>query len=862
MSMANFVANTQFSIESVNLGFYLNNLVSVELDEDSNVNFFGITYPDHYYVIADDGTENLRLDIYGQNLAVSIFGTLTAGTINAVGEYDINASVQRWYATGFSANAATTSNAATSASTSDDIAVIQNALSGGDTIVLSPFADTMGGYGGDDSIKGGGGDDVLDGGSGSDTAVFDAAFADATISFEGDVLVITIPTEGTDRLSNFEFVDFNDDVRSVASLLPSNDPPVPVAATATATEDGALVTAQLQASDPNGDPLSFSLLGGTAGLTIGGNGSYSFNPAADAYQSLKQGESQQVVAVYSVTDGRASATATLIITVTGVNDAPTFALSQQGLTTQSGVPVSFVSGATDIDGDTLTYTVSTAAHGTIATDGPGSFQYAPTAGFSGTDTFTITAADGKGGTATQTISVVIAAPNSDPVIANSGLQISTQPGVAKTFVVSASDPDGDTLTFSAADPAHGSIALGTGSQLIYTPDAGYTGTDSVIVTVSDGRGGSAMQTYTVTITAANSAPVIAETGLTFSTTLGTAKSFNVSASDADGDTLTFSAADPAHGSITGGSGGQFTYTPDTGFVGTDSFEVTVSDGNGGADVASFSATVLSGEVPTQRLFVVTSSSGFIGTFGGYGRVFGTTGSEEITVLDRPGAITFDPSFNKGGDVIRLAGDAADWQISRIGSTSILSDGDTFLEIPTGSSSLILEFDDGSRILRIDTQASTLKIGSQAFNQVAVQITAPAEVVSMPTGLDPDAFANIVTQPGGEVTAGGTLLIFGTTSAESVDLLFGDVTFDPSFNKGGDHIFLNAPAESFEAFVVGSGLRLSSEGLEISLPAGIVGTEIEFGPGDTRILRIDTGLQAIVLGDQQLAVDPIVLAAAL
>src|SRR5690606_9433621 len=134
-----------------------------------------------------------------------------------------------------------------------------------------------------DRMTGGGGDDILDGGSGSDTAVFTTSFANATVTFEGSVLVIATPTEGTDRLTGFEFVDFNGDVRSVTSLLPPNDPPVPTAATASATEDGPVVGGQLVASDAQGDPLTFSQTGTpVAGLTINANGSYTFSAAGSA----------------------------------------------------------------------------------------------------------------------------------------------------------------------------------------------------------------------------------------------------------------------------------------------------------------------------------------------------------------------------------------------------------------------------------------------------------------------------------------------------------------------------------------------------------------------------------------------------
>ncbi|MBK8631972.1 MAG: tandem-95 repeat protein [Sphingomonadales bacterium] len=417
------------------------------------------------------------------------------------------------------------------------------------------------------------------------------------------------------------------------------------------------------------------------------------------------------------------------------------------------------------------------------------------------------------------------------------------------------------MTYSAAEPLHGSITVGNNGQLTYTPDNGYTGADSVVVTVSDGRGGSATQTYAVTVNAGNSAPVIAATGLSFSTILNASKPFIVDATDPNGDNLTYSAADPTHGTVSGGTNGQFVYTPDNGFTGTDSFTVTVSDGRGGTDVETFTATVLANSLPSQRLFSLLASGGFTGSVGGYGNIFGTSGSEEITALDRPGALTLDPSFNKGGDVIRLSGDAGDWQIFRSGSTAILSDGDTFLEIPTGTSGMAIVFDDGARVLRIDTQIGSLTIGSQAFGEQSVQIAAPAQSVTPPTGLSPEAFASVLLQADGEISAGGVLNLFGTASGnETVDLISGDIDFDPSFNKGGDLVVLNTPAENFQAKVAGSAVLLTSDDLNVTIPAGIVGIDIEFDTGDQRMMYIDRDVGLIVLGSQQIGIDPIVLAA--
>lgn len=104
-----------------------------------------------------------------------------------------------------------------------------------------------------------------------------------------------------------------------------NVAPVAQADTASATEDGAAVTGSVAGndSDPDGDPLTYSLGTPVAGLTLNADGTYRFDPANAAYQDLRSGQTRTVVANYTVSDGKGgSASSTLTITVTGTNDAP------------------------------------------------------------------------------------------------------------------------------------------------------------------------------------------------------------------------------------------------------------------------------------------------------------------------------------------------------------------------------------------------------------------------------------------------------------------------------------------------------------------------------------------------------------
>src|SRR5207237_685013 len=118
------------------------------------------------------------------------------------------------------------------------------------------------------------------------------------------------------------------------------------------------------------------------------------------------------------------------------------------------------------------------------------------------------------------------------------------------------DPDGGTLVVTVVGAAsHGTASLVNG-QVQYTPSSGYTGSDSFSYSISDGQGGSASATVTLTV---NAAPVASDQ--TLSTTENTALPITLSATDSDGDPLTFViTAGPAHGILVSTGNGAFIYT--------------------------------------------------------------------------------------------------------------------------------------------------------------------------------------------------------------------------------------------------------------------------------------------------------------
>ena len=163
---------------------------------------------------------------------------------------------------------------------------------------------------------------------------------------------------------------------------------------------------------------------------------------------------------------------------------------------------------------------------------------------------------------------------------------------------------GDTLTWSVSTPAAHGTASATGTGLTrsigYIPSANYNGSDSFVVRVSDGHGGTDTITVNVTLQPVNDVPV----AVINSYTTAEATTLNVAApgvlgndTDIDGNPLTaVKVTDPSHGTLTLNANGSFVYTPAALFSGTDSFTYKANDGIVSSAVVTVSITVNSTNV--------------------------------------------------------------------------------------------------------------------------------------------------------------------------------------------------------------------------------------------------------------------------
>ena len=147
--------------------------------------------------------------------------------------------------------------------------------------------------------------------------------------------------------------------------------------------------------------------------------------------------------------------------------------------------------------------VSGPADGTTTVEADGSITYAPTPGFTGTDTFDYqvcsTVSPTVCGQATVTIEV-LAAPNQPPVVGDG--TAATTATVQATGSVTVTDPDaGQTVTMSVAIvPANGTATVDDSGAFTYTPTGAFTGIDSFIVVGCDDGDPVLCDSGTVTVT--------------------------------------------------------------------------------------------------------------------------------------------------------------------------------------------------------------------------------------------------------------------------------------------------------------------------------------------------------------------------
>ncbi|MGB3800091.1 MAG: Ig-like domain-containing protein [Lewinella sp.] len=371
--------------------------------------------------------------------------------------------------------------------------------------------------------------------------------------------------------------------------------------------------------DPEGDELSW------ISYTLPENGNFSgtvpeggFTYTPDA--GFSGVESIQV----SITDGKGNvATGPLSIYVVA-NEAPQ--AYPDAYETKMGVPLvvsapGHLANDTDPEGDQLSWISYTLPeNGSVSgTVSEGGFTYTPNAGFSGTESITVSITDGQGNIANGLLTITVMPADGNVLVAIPDLYTTPK---GTPFVVSAPghlandiNPGGGGLSWiSYTLPENGVIsATGSDGTFTYTPDAGFAGTESITVTITDGQGNFATGQLVIFVEenyAPNAAPDV------YTTPWGEplvvdAPGHLANDTDPEGDELSWiSYTLPGNGAVSGSvPEGAFTYTPNAGFSGAETIVYSITDGRGNVSFGQLIIYVEANYAPRAAPDVFTTPRG-------------------------------------------------------------------------------------------------------------------------------------------------------------------------------------------------------------------------------------------------------------
>ena len=437
----------------------------------------------------------------------------------------------------------------------------------------------------------------------------------------------------------------------VVIVNPVNDAPTLTDDSTGTTEDNPITNFNVLTnvpadSDPDGDTLTVVGINGTnnligisangAAVTLDSDGALTYDPqVATALQALKANETLVDTFTYTVGDGALQATATVSITITGLNDAPVAMNDQATTDKDTTTDISVLTNDTDAEGDNLFVTrfgssvatvgqpVTLTSGATVTLNADDSVTYDPNnrfdslnSGESAIDTFTYTIDDGNNVPATALVTVTVLGPNTPPIAVDDTPSTDEETSINLSVLANDSDPDGQAISLAGIDTTNtlGRVLV-SGNTVLYDPNdqfealgIGQTATDKFTYRVTDTQGGESVATVTVTIRGVNDPPIGVNDGynviqgsrLTVIDQDGTLTPTNilddgllVNDIDIDGDTLfANNLTEPQNGTVDINSDGTFTYTHNGGPSTSDMFTYEVSDGNGGADTVTVLLTIV------------------------------------------------------------------------------------------------------------------------------------------------------------------------------------------------------------------------------------------------------------------------------
>ena len=518
---------------------------------------------------------------------------------------------------------------------------------GNDTLVGNFFGnaltgnagnDHLNGAAGADTLKGGTGDDVLTGGTGSDTFVFSVG-------------------DGHDEITDDSLGNTSAEIMQFTNVASTD-----------VTFSRPAATANLLLTYGTGDQITV-------------DGFFGANPAG-------------TIAQFQFSNGVTLTQADVVALVNGGNTPPALtgipAVLANGTEDVAQIisVVDLLQGFTDAEGNTLAVTNLTTDHGTLVDNLDGTWTFTPAANYNGLVALNYNVEDGHAGVTAASQSFSLAAVNDAPALTGAAATMAAgTENVAYTInatdlLAGFTDVDGDVVSVANLVATNGTLVDNGAGIWTFTPTAHYNGTVALSYNVIDGNGGITAATQSFNIAAVNDAPVIVSSTVTpvTATTAALVTTVNytgalaftdlditdihtsspVVATGLAGGTLATSVTEAAGSGTVDWS---YAYTVPATFgaaiqTATDSFNISVNDGNGGVATQNIAITVKTG---TAGINALTGTAGMDILLGGAGNdtltssvgndlLFGGAGND-IYVINNSGTVTFE-NLGEGTDQVK------------------------------------------------------------------------------------------------------------------------------------------------------------------------------------------------------------------
>ncbi|MHB8956341.1 MAG: putative Ig domain-containing protein [Pirellulaceae bacterium] len=364
-----------------------------------------------------------------------------------------------------------------------------------------------------------------------------------------------------------------------------NDPPLITSQPRKTMRLGDTYFYQVQASDPNADPLTYSFENAPLGMVIDSAGLIQWAPS-----EAQLGPQLVTIRVDDGRGGFITQTFTLKVLTDDTNQAPRIVSAPPMKATVDGL-YRYDALAVDPEADPILWSLVTAPQGLSLDGTAGTIRWTPSLDQLGTQQVTLRATDALGASATQTFEIMVRNINVPPTITSSP-PTRVNAGDVYVYAVRASDPDDDPLQFVLqAGPTAMVLDKATG-LMRWRPRASDEGQHLIELSVDDGHGGRATQSYAVEVVVAppNRAPVITSTP-TFEARAQAPYVYIVTATDADGEQPRFELSDRPNGMAIDPATGVIQWTPLAAHIGLHTVTVVAIDAAGAGSMQSYRLSV-------------------------------------------------------------------------------------------------------------------------------------------------------------------------------------------------------------------------------------------------------------------------------